>query len=167
MIGDIVNNCLECGKFTKNEKFCGSSCAAKYNNRERPRKRNMFCRNCGKPLFNTRSGCCNQACDAEYKKNKRIKEWINGEWNASTGSGASKTVLRFLLEQSNYKCSRCGWGEINPSVGHPILDIHHKDGNRKNNFYENLEVLCPNCHSLTETYRALNIKKINNKHAPV
>ena len=28
------------------------------------------------------------------------------------------------------------------------LELHHKDGNRYNNDLENLEILCPNCHSL-------------------
>jgi 5-methylcytosine-specific restriction endonuclease McrA len=41
------------------------------------------------------------------------------------------------------KCERCGYNKY-PS----ILGIHHKDRNRKNNHRENLEVLCPNCHSI-------------------
>ena len=31
------------------------------------------------------------------------------------------------------------------------LQIHHKDGNRLNNEIENLQILCPNCHSQTDT----------------
>lgn len=38
------------------------------------------------------------------------------------------------------------------------LELHHKDGNRKNNLLSNLELLCPNCHSFTENYRGKNIK---------
>lgn len=33
------------------------------------------------------------------------------------------------------------------------FEIHHKDGNRKNNKRENVELLCPNCHSLTKYWR--------------
>ena len=36
------------------------------------------------------------------------------------------------------------------------LEIHHKDGNYLNNNEDNLELLCPNCHSLTNTYKAAN-----------
>jgi DNA-directed RNA polymerase subunit RPC12/RpoP len=36
------------------------------------------------------------------------------------------------------------------------LEIHHIDGNYLNNTIENLQVLCPNCHSLTLNYKALN-----------
>ena len=35
------------------------------------------------------------------------------------------------------------------------------DGNRKNNKEENLILLCPNCHSLTENYRYINGKNRN------
>jgi hypothetical protein len=38
------------------------------------------------------------------------------------------------------------------------LELHHKDGNRKNNLFSNLELLCPNCHALTDNYRGKNKK---------
>jgi len=34
--------------------------------------------------------------------------------------------------------------------------MHHKDGNRSNNKEDNLELLCPNCHSLTDNFGILN-----------
>jgi len=40
-------------------------------------------------------------------------------------------------------CERCGYDAV-PK----ILGVHHKDRNRNNNEIFNLEVLCPNCHSL-------------------
>jgi len=50
------------------------------------------------------------------------------------------------------KCEVCGLlGEYN---GKPLtLELHHIDGDRKNNSLENLQILCPNCHSQTHTYR--------------
>jgi hypothetical protein len=38
------------------------------------------------------------------------------------------------------------------------LELHHKDGDRKNNQIFNLELLCPNCHALTDNYRGKNKK---------
>jgi 5-methylcytosine-specific restriction endonuclease McrA len=35
----------------------------------------------------------------------------------------------------------------------PPLEINHIDGNASNTWEENLEVLCPNCHSLTTNYK--------------
>jgi hypothetical protein len=56
------------------------------------------------------------------------------------------------------KCERCG---IEKWLGAKLpLELEHKDGNKYNNCLSNLEILCPNCHSLTATYRAKN-KSLN------
>ena len=48
------------------------------------------------------------------------------------------------------KCEICG---IKTWLGKPIvLQIHHLDGNHKNNSVDNLQLLCPNCHTQTDTY---------------
>ena len=49
-----------------------------------------------------------------------------------------------------------GFAEVNPITGKVPLEIDHVDGDCYNNRPENLVVLCPNCHSLTPTFRALN-----------
>jgi len=41
---------------------------------------------------------------------------------------------------------------------HISLELHHIDGNRHNHFLGNLKLLCPNCHSQTDTFRAKNKK---------
>lgn len=62
----------------------------------------------------------------------------------------------YLLDRSGNACSKCGWSIPNPVIGKPILTIEHKDGNWLNNHFDNLEVLCYNCHTLTETFGSLN-----------
>lgn len=55
-----------------------------------------------------------------------------------------------VLEIKEYKCELCGitcWNE-KPIV----LEVHHIDGDRTNNFINNLLLLCPNCHALTDNY---------------
>ena len=48
-------------------------------------------------------------------------------------------------------CTMCGLREW---LGQPIpLELHHIDGSSSNNNRENLVLLCPNCHTLTPTYR--------------
>jgi Zn finger protein HypA/HybF involved in hydrogenase expression len=54
------------------------------------------------------------------------------------------------------KCSNCGWNQKHPVTGHSPLEIDHIDGNANNNNEANLRLLCPNCHSLTVTYKNLN-----------
>ncbi|MBK6998271.1 MAG: HNH endonuclease [Lewinellaceae bacterium] len=57
-----------------------------------------------------------------------------------------------------HRCENC---DLTEWLASPIpLELHHKDGNRYNNAIENLLLLCPNCHALTDNYRAKNIKKI-------
>ena len=60
---------------------------------------------------------------------------------------------RILYEQKGC-CNNCG---LNKWMDKDIpLELEHKDGNNKNNIRENLEMLCPNCHALTETWRGRN-----------
>ena len=52
------------------------------------------------------------------------------------------------------KCSECGVREWNKK---PLnMELDHIDGNRTNHRLENLRMLCPNCHSQTDTYRSKN-----------
>jgi hypothetical protein len=58
-----------------------------------------------------------------------------------------------LVEQEN-RCAKCGIGEW---MGMTLtLEVDHKDGDNTNNNRGNLEALCPNCHSLTPTWRGRN-----------
>ena len=56
----------------------------------------------------------------------------------------------------NNKCQSCGWGETNIYSNTIPLEVHHIDGDCTNNKFENLQLLCPNCHSLTKTNGNLN-----------
>jgi hypothetical protein len=53
-------------------------------------------------------------------------------------------------------CLRCGWSERNPKTGKVPIEVEHIDGNWENSRLTNLTLLCPNCHALTPTFRALN-----------
>jgi 5-methylcytosine-specific restriction endonuclease McrA len=47
-------------------------------------------------------------------------------------------------------CEICG---MDTWRGLPIsLQLHHVNGSRFDNRVENLQILCPNCHSLTDSY---------------
>lgn len=60
----------------------------------------------------------------------------------------NKLIKKGLKEA---KCENCG---ITHWLGNPTpLELHHIDGNTKNNDLENIKILCPNCHTLTDNYR--------------
>jgi hypothetical protein len=57
------------------------------------------------------------------------------------------------------KCHSCGGVEW---MGKPMpLELEHKNGNPTDNRLDNLEILCPNCHAMTPTYRGRNIGRTN------
>lgn len=149
--------CLQCGKETSNPKFCSSSCAAKYN-KNRILKNKKFCLNCGKEIQNQRK-YCSISCQHEYNYKSYINDWKSGKTSGTISDGPSNIIKNYIRKKYNYKCCKCGWGEINPTTGKSPLEIHHKDGDYTNNDENNLELLCPNCHSLTPTYKALNSGK--------
>ena len=72
-----------------------------------------------------------------FKKDKLIKT-----------SDIKKKLFSNKLKEN--KCEICG---ISEWLNKPInLQIHHIDGDHFNNELENLQLLCPNCHSQTDTY---------------
>ena len=56
------------------------------------------------------------------------------------------------------KCCKCGWCQKPDGAEFTPCELHHKDGDCRNHKRDNLELICPNCHSLTENYRAKNKK---------
>lgn len=120
-------------------------------------KKQRICANCGKGLSNTQMKFCSQSCAGAFKYNKYIESWKKNEVNGLSGKyNLNKYIRRFLLEKHNFQCEKCGWGELNEYTNTIPLEIHHIDGNYTNNKEENLQVLCPNCHSLTSTYKSHN-----------
>lgn len=66
----------------------------------------------------------------------------------------SGTLKKVMIELRGEQCESCGTIEW---LGQKLsLQVHHKDGNAGNNLPDNLSLLCPNCHSLTETFGARN-----------
>lgn len=67
-----------------------------------------------------------------------------------------KRLLREGVKQARCEC--CEWAERSKD-GRVPLEINHKNGDSRDNRIENLEILCPNCHSLRPHYRGSKLKK--------
>ena len=116
------------------------------------------CLNCEKEI-KQQNKYCSTKCQREYQQKLWEEKWLLGEVDGNINpvwTEPSRRVRTYLLKKYNNKCSRCGWGEINPFTGSLPLEVEHIDGNPYNTTPDNVTLLCPNCHSLTKTYRGAN-----------
>lgn len=134
-------------KFNLRTKFSADIPKEKWSERyEKP------CKFCGKPVRN-RNNYCNTTC--QYNKRaielgnrwKDIGESVLPDYSRKTGL-LHGSARRFIFIINNFRCNRCGWTHDFGGNSLPPLEISHIDGNFSNNNLNNLELLCPNCHSV-------------------
>lgn len=118
--------------------------------------RHKFCLNCNKEIA-FKNKYCDIKCKLDYEYKHWIDEWKNGLRDGVVSqSSISNHIRRYLFEKYENKCCKCEWNIVNPYTNLIPLQVHHKDGNALNNLEENLELICPNCHSLTDNYGSKN-----------
>jgi hypothetical protein len=115
------------------------------------------CIECNTKLKNKAKKFCNTTCQSTNNHKEYIKRWLNGEEDGSAGEGSISTHIRkWLFEKNDSKCQKCGWAEVHSITGKIPLTINHISGDWSNNHPDNIELICPNCHSLTINYGSLN-----------
>jgi len=104
---------------------------------------------------------CLKRMGIHYKGNKGNKGIYHNEnmdrltalEYASKSTYVKTSKLREKLIEDGIKEPRCENCSRDTWEGKPMpLELHHVDGDRFNNSFENLKILCPNCHTQTENY---------------
>ena len=124
-------------------------------------KKQRECIKCGKDISKrekrNNKECCSLRCANQSRYEEFIKRWLSGDEDGIVGNNyTSIRIKRWIIETRGEKCEKCGWAERNPITGNIPISLHHIDGNWKNNRPENLQLLCPNDHSLTDSNGSLN-----------
>jgi endogenous inhibitor of DNA gyrase (YacG/DUF329 family) len=109
------------------------------------------CKNCEKEFeYSPKSTFglyCSNQCQGDFQVRQRFTK--NKKWKHSMGV--------YLKKIRGNECEVCHITEYN---GLPLtMHIDHINGDRFDNRYENLKVLCPNCHSQTETFAWKNVSQ--------
>jgi len=108
-------------------------------------------------------GGCDAAREMIEAKGFNIDHFLGQGWNKSNFDyerfQAGKVIksaaaIPALVQLRGHKCENCG---AETWLGNPIpLEVHHINGDRLNNTLENLQLLCPNCHALTDNFKGKN-----------
>lgn len=114
-------------------------------------RKTSCCKHCGGSFVGRGKKFCSQKCMGEFRIHQNFQLIESGETNFG-----DRVYKRYLINKFGDKCMKCGWGEKNPTTDKVPTELNHIDGNPENNLLSNLEIVCPNCHSLTPNYRALN-----------
>lgn len=159
---DKSYKCEECGivyqRLDSRGRFCSHSCSAKFTNRQRYPNQKRPCANCPPVSNGIRDGkrkYVRKACSWQCKRSSRINDWLAGKIDFVSKYGTSPILRDYLLDKHEHKCQDCGYDNVRLD-GASILQVHHIDGSWDNCRPENLRLLCPNCHALTENYGARN-----------
>lgn len=171
----IPNTCGNCAAPLAYEKrkntYCSSSCAAIINNTKHPKRKaaidtpvrtrrqygkkrvyQIICSGCSTEFNSTKPTrkYCTVGCKSASIKRDLITAFKNGV------VVNHRAARRILIELVGSNCSLCNWSAINPKSQKCPIELDHIDGNPNNTVISNVRLLCPNCHSIQPTYKALN-----------
>jgi len=143
-------------------RFCGSKCSRSFSTKvkrneinikvsETLKNKNSKPKNGFKKGFDSRRKTKWSDEEKELMKMKIVNFHLDKNKNSLFDELSMKQKRTFILNEQNNSCLWCLHSEWR---GHKIkFELDHIDGNVKNNSRDNLRILCPNCHSQTETWR--------------
>lgn len=107
-----------------------------------------YCKFCGQQTPKDNKVFCSPICRQSFHDKRHEQELANGTID-------HRQLKKLLIKKFGDKCMspNCVWDY---SKIHVPTEIEHIDGNSQNNTSNNCILLCPNCHSLTPTFRNKN-----------
>jgi hypothetical protein len=127
--------------------YCSQKCSGEANTTAKE----VSCANCGEPITRTLSALkrsasgdafCSRSCSNSVNNSRHKSGTNHPNYNVGSGSYRKK-----MLSTEVIMCVVCGYDIVE------CLEVHHQDGNRKNNEDDNLVWLCPTHH--TEVHKGL------------
>lgn len=110
------------------------------------------CLECGKDLQRQKIYCSRPCADKHRNKDlaqNHARKVNNTKFTKDTS--VNRRHKELLIEERGHVCEQCKlatWQDVLIT-----LEMEHIDGDRTNNTKQNLKLLCPNCHSLTATWK--------------
>lgn len=152
----VCSNCnIEFQADRNIRKFCSQSCAATFNNKKYPKRKNTHFCYCGKRIQPKSTMCrdCFHNLQLDRYESLTLGEARREKWGKAYQYNdirvkAKEKMIRMGVPK---KCNRCGW-EHHVHVSHtkPINAFTDDTKIKEINSKDNLEYLCPNCHWLFE-----------------
>jgi 5-methylcytosine-specific restriction endonuclease McrA len=153
----ICENCSnEITEIYGSGRFCCASCARAYSTKQKRKEisEKVSSRLTGRKLSDSHKESIKKSWEVENRPRKinKNRKGLN-ELLVENSRFTTQWIKRRLLQENllEYKCNRCpNTGTHN---GKPlVLQLHHINGNNRDHRFDNLELLCPNCHTQTDNY---------------
>ncbi len=101
----------------------------------------LFCRN---EIEGRGTKYCSNLCQQTFQRFRKVLK----------GVANNRSLKIYLLAIRGKRCAVCKFSEW---MGKPIpLELDHINGNSDDNTYDNIRLICCNCHALTPTFKAKN-----------
>ncbi len=114
------------------------------------------CANCGDVIAHNKK-YCSLLCQQKWQWENITKQRV------LNGNGSAGGIKRYLKEERGDVCEDCGIG--NEWNGKPLtIQLDHIDGDSDNNELSNVRLICPNCHTQTETWGSKGLGSRYKKH---
>lgn len=89
---------------------------------------------------------CSWAKHHTFGFKRDINEYLSNKKSINSHNLKNRLISEKIFEHKCYNCNNKTWNN------QPIpIELHHINGNPKDNSLLNLQILCPNCHAQTDT----------------